>query len=113
MIKNEHWRFKNNSFGLFRVDAKNTVGWDKVSQIVECYIKVHPNEMREQIESNKMVSETRKNRFASGQRMRFASSLPVGLVQTLERAEPKLFTDKKLFHQFLKKYPQFKTCKTL
>jgi hypothetical protein len=109
----EHWRNKNGSFGLFIVDGKKAQGWDKIDQIIKQYSTLHPKEIDECIRKNKQTRETRKNKYASSQKLRWGASLPVGLMLALEKAEPKLFSNKRMYHQFIKKYKQFSVCQTV
>jgi hypothetical protein len=106
---NEHWRTRNNRFGLYTIDHR-AIGWDKIDQIISNYYKVHKVELEQQEKENKQTLATRRNRFSSNGKMRLAASLPVGLLRVLEKCEPNLFKDKKLFHSFIKKFNKFKVC---
>lgn len=109
---NEHWRIKNNSFGLFAVNHKAS-GWDKLDQIIDNYYKVHRLELKEIEKENKTTLATRKNKFGSASKIRMVASIPVGLMRILEKCEPDLFKDKKKFHVFIKRYKKFKVCQEI
>lgn len=109
----EHWRSKNNSFGLFVIDGSNAKGWDKIDQIVKNYCDVHKQEVEDIVNTNKWARETRANKYASGKKIRWSGSLPPGLMIALEKAEPNLFKQKELSHKFFKKYKKFSTCKVI
>jgi len=110
---------QGNLKGLWDIDVKKVTGgdlWDKVQNLVEAYAKVHSMEVEIIIRENAELTETRKNALAStegGSRLRWGGNLPVGLMFKLELLEPELFTNKKLYHKFLKKYKGFRVCKTV
>lgn len=110
---------EGNLKGLWNIDVKKVTGgsiWDKIQTVVEAYAKIHSLEIEITIRENAKLTDTRKNDLAStegGSRLRWGVNIPAGLLFKLELVEPELFTDKKLYHKFLKKYKGFRVCKTV
>lgn len=106
--------------GLWDFDAKNAKGvdlWDKIQSVVETYAKIHSMEIEIMVRQNAEITQTRKNALSiteeGGNRIRWGCNLPHGLMFKLEQLEPMLFSDKKLYHKFLKKYKGFRVCETV
>lgn len=117
MNQEEHWRSdKAGNFGLMDVDVTNAYGnnvWNKIEMVIQAYAKVHPTEMKDQIEMNAMLQATRKNEFAQGKKLRWGVSIPAGLLFKLEQVEPNLFKSKKMLNMFMQKYKGFRVCKVV
>lgn len=106
------------SSGVLYVDTKKFSHqgvWERIDEVIRDYSEIHPNEMRMLVLENRMISEERKNGFAStgNKSMRWGASVPPGLMFKLETVEPRLFADKHLFHAFLRKYKGFRICKVV
>lgn len=116
MNQNEHHRLNKDGkagFGIMDINTKKAYGdnvWTKVEMVVQAYAQVHPQEVKEIVLQNAQLTATRKNEYASNGKIRWGASLPVGLMMKLEQVEPKLFSDKKLFNQFMNKYKGFRVC---
>jgi len=110
---------QGNLKGLWNIDVKKVVGgdrWDKIQTVIEAYAKVHSLEVEIMIRENAELTETRKNALATVEgdsRLRWGANLPAGLMFKLEQLEPMLFSDKALYHKFLKKYKGFRVCKNV
>lgn len=111
---------KGDLLGLWDIDVKKATGldmWDKIQSVIEAYAKVHSLEMEILVRQNLELSRTRKNSMAlteeGGNRLRWGMNIPHGLMFKLELLEPMLFSDKKLYHKFLKKYKGFRVCETV
>lgn len=110
---------KGKILGLWDIDTSELTGarWDKVQQVIEAYAKVHRLEMELLVRENAEISESQANTFGSanngGNRLRWGANIPPGLMFKLEQAEPLLFSDKAIFHTFLKKYKGLRVCKTV
>lgn len=114
MKTEEHWRVSNEgNFGLLDINTKKVYGdnlWTKVEMVIQAYAKVHPQEIREQIEQNSQIVNTRKNDFAVKGKLRWGLSMPVGLLFKIEQVEPNMFSNKKLMNEFMKRYKGFRVC---
>ena len=118
----QHWNKDKSGelLGIWDINAYAANGadiWDKIDEVIREYAKVHTMEMEILIRENANISNSRKNDLAmSGKndiRLRWGASIPPGLLFKLEQIEPMLFSNKKLFHKFLKKYKGFRICKTV
>jgi hypothetical protein len=104
--------------GLYNLNPLAITGgslWDKVKVLVEEYTRLHPQEMQLHIMETKAISESRRNATASSKdkSIRWGCSIPVGLMFKLEVLAPDLFSDKKNYYGFLKRYPGFRICKSV
>lgn len=115
----EHLEIKNGQIkGLYMIDptkVNKKEFWQNIDDIVGDYAKIHPDEMTMLVYENKAIADQRlKNTGASKSgSIRWGASIPAALMFKLEAFEPMLFTDKSLFHKFLKKYKGFRTCKVV
>ena len=118
----EHWNIdkKGDLLGIWDINAYAASGadlWDKIDYVIKEYAKVHRLELEIVIRENAAISKSRQNDLAmshkGGLRLRWGASIPPGLLFKLEQIEPMLFSNKKLFHKFLKKYKGFRICKTI
>ena len=120
-IGTEHWKVENGVFkGLYTISgakAKEVYGegklWEGVEHIISDYIRVHPEEMKEQLVYNKITKDNNFNQFGSdvNNAYRHAMEIPVGLHTVLNEYHPQLFTDRKKLNLFMKKYPGLCACK--
>lgn len=95
------------------INAKNAHGdnvWTKVEMVIQAYARVHPQEIKDTVSDNARRVAMMKNDFGSGNKLRFGVSIPHGLLFKLQNVEPKLFTDKKLMNEFMKRYKGFRVC---
>jgi hypothetical protein len=115
----EHWDMKNGDLaGVWAInplEAKGADMWQIVEEIVMAYVKLHPLEVEFVVRSNKQEVETKANDFGSteNESLRWSASLPAGLMFKIQQVYPEIFTDKTLYHKFLKKHPGFLVCKTI
>jgi len=103
--------------GVYHVDTDNISGslWEMIDKVIESYSKINPEEIKAYVAQNQKIKNSRLTAFASSKEntLRFGASLPVALMFKLEKIEPELFTDKKLFNQFIKRYKGFTICKII
>lgn len=96
--------------GLHTIDtekAKDKIKgrWERIDAIIKAYTDIHPNEMRAQIIQNQMTRLYDTNDgFTKLRTMRFGVSMPPLLLLKIEAVEPEMFTDRKLFTQFMRRY---------
>ena len=119
-MKEEHWKLnKDGSLaGVFAVDP--TTGrygdvWGRIGAAIETWVKLHPLEMARHLLDVEYLRQEQMNKFGStpSKSLRYGCSVPVGLGRMLEIVEPELFTDKRLYHQFMKKFPAFRVCQVV
>lgn len=89
--------------------------WDVVEGLIQDYTKLHPEEMRLVLESNKYIRSTRRNRLASSKSgsMRWGMSIPAGLDILIRKYYPEVLSEKKRYHQFMRKFPGFRICEVV
>ena len=119
-IGSEHLRFEDGVFkGLYTISAQKAkehygLGklWEGVDHIISDYMKVHPEEMREQIIYNKTTRDNNFNKYGSdaNNAYRHAMELPIGLHNVLGEYHPELFTDRAKLNKLMKKYPALCAC---
>jgi hypothetical protein len=119
-IGTEHWNVVDGVFkGLYTISAekaKEHYGvarlWDGVDHIIKDYIKIHPEEMREQLLSNHLTKTNNFNKYGADQAMtyRHAMEIPIGLHNVLSEYHPELFTDRAKLNKLMKKYPALCAC---
>jgi hypothetical protein len=100
--------------GLYTIDAKNVTGvaghgyWDKIEHLIEQYVKLHPLEMQEAIEHNKMQKSSSINEFGSDKNkyMRRTIGIPNGLLIAIMTFDPEFLENggNKLL-KFCKRFP--------
>lgn len=115
-IDHEHWDIKNGDFaGLWSIDptlAKGADMWAKIEEIITSYTKLHPLEIELQVRANQersssLLTETGANSTGT---MRIGMSIPAGLMFKIQQVYPEVFSNKDLFHKFLRKYKGFTIC---
>lgn len=86
--------------------------WEGVDHIVRDYMRLHPEEMKEQFLYNQVTKDTNFNKYgsATGNAYRHAMELPVGLHNVLAEYHPELFTDRAKLNKLMKKYPALCAC---
>lgn len=119
-IGSEHFKFENGVFkGLYTISAqkaKEHYGisklWEGVDHIISDYMRVHPEEMKEQIIYNQTTKTNNFNKFGSdaNNAYRHAMEMPIGLHNTLSEYHPELFTDRTKLNKLMKKYPALCAC---
>jgi len=118
-LNTEHLRFNNGGLaGLYRLDTSKVTGidlWAKLDMVINEYVKIHPNEMKMLVYENKAIGNSRMNSLASNKNktVRWGASLPPALMFKLEEVEPMLFSSKKLFNSFLKRYKGLRICQSV
>lgn len=118
-IHEEHWNVENGNFkGLWSVNAEAAKGadiWQRIDEIVAAYTKLHPMEMELTVRENQAIRNSRLNEWAAtpGKGLRWGASIPAGLMFKIQTIYPEVFSNKTLFHRFLKKYKGLTTCQTL
>jgi len=105
--------------GLYTVDGKkarevhgNSNFWEGVKEVIRYYTEINPSEMKYCTLENSIQRETNKNETGGNDSgsMRQALSLPHGLHLALTDYEPRLFRDKKMRTEFMKRFPHLRTC---
>ena len=96
------------------IKARTSVGkvdrWAIIDELIRDYTKVHPYEVGAVVEANKMLkSRLFDTKYGKGKEtnLRHAMDMPVGLTILLKQNFPDLFSDKKNFHKFCRKYKGF------
>lgn len=119
-MSSEHLRFEDGVFkGLYTIDAQKARElygpgrvWEGVEQIITDYMRVHPEEMREQFLYNKVTKDTNRNIYGSDatKTFRHAMEMPVALYNVLSEYHPELFTDRSKLNKLMKKFPALCAC---
>lgn len=119
-IGQEHWKVEDGVFkGLYTISAqkaKDYYGlgrlWEGVDHIIKDYIKIHPEEMREQVLSNSLTKLGNHNKYGAdlAKTYRHAMEIPIGLHNVLSEYHPELFTDRAKLNKLMKKYPALCAC---
>lgn len=87
--------------------------WARIEGAIQAYTKLHPKEMAQHLLEVEQVRNEQANDHASteSKSLRWGCAIPVGLGRMLEIVEPDLFTDRRLYRLFMKKFPIFNICK--
>lgn len=115
----EHWNIKNGDLaGLWAVNpeaAKGADMWQRIDEIIMAYVKLHPLEIELLVRCNREDVKLKANDYGStkSKQLRWSASLPAGLMFKIQQIYPEVFTDKNIYHKFLKKHPGFLVCKTV
>ena len=120
-IDYEHLTFKNGEVNTIAfVDIKKTKGidiWIKIDEVIRDYTELHPREVWTHLQYNKAVKETRHNAMGTSRNnasnMRWGISMPMGLAFKIQALDYEFFENKKKVHKFMKRYPGWRTCKTV
>ena len=105
--------------GLFTVDGKearrvfgNKRFWEGVTEVISKYSEINPSEMKYAQLENQATRVDNINKFGSNESgsFRHVLNIPYGLYLALIDYEPRLFRDKKTRTEFMKRYPQLRTC---
>ena len=90
-------------------DSSEDIMWKTIDQLMNDYMKVHPQEMRAILIENKALRESMTNDHASSKEgMRWGFRLPPGLVRLIERRFREIFTDRRNVHKFMARYPGYR-----
>lgn len=112
----EHLRLDQggNLKGLYKIDASKVTGignhdyWGKIEHIIEEYVRLHPIEMQEAIDHNKMQKASSINEFGSDKtkQMRRTIGIPNGLLIAIMTFDPEFLENggNKLL-KFCKRFP--------
>lgn len=96
-----------------QADSSEDLQWKIVEQLVNDYMKVHPQEMRDILIENKALRESMANEHGSSKEgIRWGFRLPPGLVRTIERRFSGIFTEKRNIHKFMERFPGFRVAET-
>lgn len=95
-------------------DTAEDVEWKMVCAMVENYTRVHPKEMQELLQENRVIRESMLNQHGSGSDgLRWGMRLPPGLVRIIDRRFPKFLVTKSNLHRFMEHWKEFRVCETV
>lgn len=83
--------------------------WSRVDEIIMDYAKVHPIEMEIIVRENALIAASQFNKHGvskekGGSELRHHVRMPVALFRVLEAFCPELFSDRRNYHKFMKRY---------
>ncbi len=89
--------------------------WEKIEEIIRDYTKLHPEEMKAQLELIATLRRLQYNKFASSKSnsLRWGISLPTGLLITIKKFYPEVFAEKKEMEKFMRKFRGFTVCQKI
>jgi hypothetical protein len=92
------------------IPEKGADKWEVIGGIIRDYARLHPWEMRETLQTNRIRRGMQRNRHGStrDRSLRHGLSVPMGLLLTLKRFYPEVFTEKAAFRTFMRKFPGFR-----
>ncbi len=101
--------FTPEGFAIITPKESNDM-WTVVDGLIADYTRVHPEEVKEIIETAKEHRANLRNTTAAseGGSLRHALVLPVGLNFLLKKSFPEIFREKKVLREFMKRYPGFR-----
>jgi hypothetical protein len=87
--------------------------WGVIEGLVQDYIRIHPQEVREVIEAVKVLRrETRSDTGATKNKsLRYGMCLPLGLELIIKRHYPEVFSEKRKFHKLMRLFPGFRVAR--
>ncbi len=115
----EHLDIKDGNFnGLWAIKGEYATGadmWEKITNIIEAYAKLHPLEMELQVRANAKRTTEQLNQYGSNhtKNIRLGLSMPVGLMFSIQSVYPEVFENDKLLTKFMKKFKGLRICQTV
>lgn len=103
------------------VDTKTITGldiWAKIDQVIKQYTEIHPREVWLHLEYNKTIRQTRvtdtgRTGLKGSANWRWGISLPMGMAFKIQALDHEFFETREKVRKFMKRYPGWRTCKTV